>query len=156
IDERIATLQARLAAFNTGAIERDRAEAADRALFDPSPAAGLARKYEASNERSLFRTFKEYREVEGAAALEARAPDGPAAEAGAPDVAAEAEAGEPDVKPEGEPGSEPLGSFFPDNVSVAPRPPAGPSGGPVRCVSGSPEVPGTVGGGRFGPSQAPR
>src|SRR5262249_24874862 len=59
IDERIATLQARLAACNTEAIARDRAEAADRALFDPSPAAVLARKYETSNERNFFRTLKE-------------------------------------------------------------------------------------------------
>jgi hypothetical protein len=112
IETRVAELEARLAAFNTEAIARDRAEAADRALFDPSPAAVLARKYEASNERNFFRTLKEYREVEAAAAMQAHEPDAPAAAPRAPEVAA-AETGEPDVKPEVEPSSEPLGSFFP-------------------------------------------
>ena len=56
----MADLQARLAACDPAAVERDRAEAGERALFDPSPAAVLARKYEAANERSLFRTLKEH------------------------------------------------------------------------------------------------
>src|SRR5262249_9722969 len=68
IEARVADLQGRLAAYDHAAVERDRAEAAQRALFDPSPAAVLARKYEAANQRAFFRTLKEYREVEGAAA----------------------------------------------------------------------------------------
>jgi hypothetical protein len=154
IEARVADLQARLASFDPAAVEQDRAEAAERALFDPSPAAVLARKYEASNQRNFFRTLKEYREVEGAAALQAPAPDVPAA-AVEPGVAV-AGAGAPDVTPEGEPGCELLGSFFPGTVSVAPGTPARPSGGPVRGVSDPPEGPGTVGGGRFWPPGPPR
>jgi hypothetical protein len=154
IEARVADLQARLAAFDHAAVDRDRAEAAQRALFDPSPEAVLARKYEAANQRNFFRTLKEYREVEAAAAPEAPTPDGPAAVAVEPDVAATG-AGAPDVTPEGETGCEPLGSFFPGTVSVAPGPPARPSGGPVRGASGPPEVPGTDGAGRFWPSQPP-
>jgi hypothetical protein len=148
IEARITELQARLAAFDTEAIARDRAEAGERALFDPSPEAALARKYEAALERSLFRTLKELREVEAAAA-EAREPD---ATPRGPDVTPR----EPDVTPEKETTSEPLGSFFPGPVPAASEPPLGPSRGPVRAVSGPPELPGTVSGGRFWPSDPPR
>jgi hypothetical protein len=47
--------------------ERLRAEAARRAMFDPSKPACLARKYEASAERCFFRSLKELRLVEKAA-----------------------------------------------------------------------------------------
>jgi hypothetical protein len=163
IEARVAELRGRLAKFDQTAVERDRAEAGKRALFDPSPAAVLARKYEAMNQRFLFRTLQEYyrveaeaaaREAEMAAAAAARAPEPAAAAVRAPEPAAEAPR-ETDVKPEIEKTSEPLGSFFPGGVSVASELPAGPSGGPVRGVSGPPEVPGTVGGGRSGPGQPP-
>ncbi|WP_435020068.1 hypothetical protein TA3x_001628 [Tundrisphaera sp. TA3] len=42
----------------------DRAEAGDRALFDPSKEAQLARRYEAAAERGLFRALREFHEVE--------------------------------------------------------------------------------------------
>jgi hypothetical protein len=34
-------------------------------MFDASPEATLARKYDAANERSLYRALKEFREVQG-------------------------------------------------------------------------------------------
>src|SRR5262249_36185012 len=105
--------------------------------------------------RSFFRTLKEFREVEAAAA-EARAAEARAAEATAETrAAAEAAAsgaGKPDVTPEGKTGSGTLGSFFP----ATPRPPAGVAQVPVRGGSGPPEVPGTVGGGRSWVSDPPR
>jgi len=48
---------------------------ADRALFDESRESILARKYEASTERSLFRTLREFREVEAAALKEEEVAD---------------------------------------------------------------------------------
>ncbi|WP_435017695.1 hypothetical protein TA3x_005314 [Tundrisphaera sp. TA3] len=42
----------------------DRAEAGDRALFDPSKEAQLARRYEAAAERGLFRALREFHEIE--------------------------------------------------------------------------------------------
>ncbi len=44
-------------------VDRLRAEAADRALFDPSKEATLARKYEAAADRGLFRALKELRQL---------------------------------------------------------------------------------------------
>ena len=43
---------------------RLRAEAGTLALFDPSPEATLARRYESSAERGFFRALKEFRQVE--------------------------------------------------------------------------------------------
>src|SRR5262249_47340050 len=74
ITSRIGWLRGRQAVLNPAAVEQDRAEAGKRALFDPSPAAVLARKYEAALERSFFRTLKEFREAQAAAA-EHREPD---------------------------------------------------------------------------------
>ena len=45
-------------------VERLRAEAKARALFDPSKEATLARKYEAAAERGFFRALKELRQLE--------------------------------------------------------------------------------------------
>ncbi|WP_435018016.1 hypothetical protein TA3x_005653 [Tundrisphaera sp. TA3] len=42
----------------------DRAEAGDRALFDPSKEGQLARRYEAAAERGLFRALREFHEIE--------------------------------------------------------------------------------------------
>jgi hypothetical protein len=47
--------------------EKLRAQAGDRALFDPSPEACLARKYEAAAERGFFRAIKEFRQEEAEA-----------------------------------------------------------------------------------------
>jgi hypothetical protein len=152
IAARIERLRARRDELDPAAVAQDRAEAGDRALFDPSPEAVLFRKYEAALRRSLYRALKEFRELEAAAAAarEAEAEAARAAEAeAARAAAAEEKAREDDVTLKEGTVCEPLGSFFP-------APPAAPSGGPVRGVSGPPEVPGTVGGGRFGPSDPPR
>src|SRR5262249_9745355 len=68
IASEIAELEARREAFDEEALERDRAEACERALFDPSPEAERARKYEAATERGIYRTLKEFRQVEAEAA----------------------------------------------------------------------------------------
>jgi hypothetical protein len=47
--------------INIEALAADRAEAGSRALFDPSPEATLARRYEAAAERGLLRTLEELR-----------------------------------------------------------------------------------------------
>ena len=53
----------------------DRAEAGDRALFDPSKEAALARRYESEARRGFFAAMKEFRRVEQEAAeLAASAP----------------------------------------------------------------------------------
>jgi hypothetical protein len=64
IDEEIAGLRELREGLDLEGIELDRAEAAHRAMFDASPEATLARKYEAANERSLYRALKEFREVQ--------------------------------------------------------------------------------------------
>jgi hypothetical protein len=51
--------------FDTSAIDLDRAEAPQRALFDASPAAVLARKYEAATERGLYRAIREFHAAQG-------------------------------------------------------------------------------------------
>jgi hypothetical protein len=67
IDSEIARLGEVRSSLDPLALEQDRAQAADRALFDPSPEMILARKYEAATERGLYRALKELREVEAAA-----------------------------------------------------------------------------------------
>lgn len=64
IDGEIAELKAIRESFDLEALERDRDEAAYRAMFDASPAAVLARKYDAANERALYRALKEFREIQ--------------------------------------------------------------------------------------------
>ncbi len=116
IDGRIDALAGFVAGFDGAAIDRARLGAADRALFDDSREAVLARKYEAATERSLFRTLRELREVEAAAA----ASNPPAAEAPAgPEVEAEGE------DPAGRTSA--LGSFLPGEPGgpvEAPQPPS--------------------------------
>ena len=60
----IESLKALRASFDHEAIARDRADATARAMFDTSKEGILARKYDAANERSLFRTLREFREVQ--------------------------------------------------------------------------------------------
>jgi len=50
--------------FDHEGLELDREEAEHRAIFDPSPAAVLARKYEAATERGLYRALREFREIQ--------------------------------------------------------------------------------------------
>ena len=63
IDAEVAGLKGQLEGFDREAIERDRAEAPARALFDDSKEGILARKYEAASERALYRALRELREV---------------------------------------------------------------------------------------------
>jgi hypothetical protein len=90
------------AAVEESTIARDRAEAPERATFDPSREATLTRKYEAAAERGFFRTLRELREVEAEAA--ARPEPGPPAESASSgiEVADDAPPGDPARGP-GEP-----------------------------------------------------
>jgi len=63
IDSEIARLQAHQAALDLDTIALSREESAERALFDPGPAATLARKYEANAERAMYKALKELREA---------------------------------------------------------------------------------------------
>jgi hypothetical protein len=73
IDAEIAGLEAHRETLDFEMIELDRAEAGDRALFDTSKDATLARRYEAEARRGFFKALKEFRlvEAEAAAKLEA-------------------------------------------------------------------------------------
>jgi hypothetical protein len=64
IDGEIGKLEAHAATLDTTVIDQDRAEAPDRALFDPSREASLARRYEAEARRGFFRALSEFRKVE--------------------------------------------------------------------------------------------
>ena len=64
IDAEVAKLQAARELIDFTALEQDRLEATDRALFDPSPAAKLARSYESATERNLFKTLQIVKELE--------------------------------------------------------------------------------------------
>jgi hypothetical protein len=64
--ERLEALREELAADPV--VAQDRAEAGERALFDPSPEAARARRYAAETERGIFRTLREFRRVEAEAA----------------------------------------------------------------------------------------
>ena len=67
IDAEIARLQEVRISLDPDSIERDRLEAPDRALFDPSREMTLARKYEGATERGMYKALKEFKEVEAAA-----------------------------------------------------------------------------------------
>jgi len=67
IDAELARLRAHHETFDHEAIALDRAEAAERAMFDPSNAAVLARRYEAAAERAFYKALHEFRAVESAA-----------------------------------------------------------------------------------------
>jgi len=64
IGAEVDRLREHRATLDLDAIEADRAEAGDRALFDPGKDATLARKYEAAASRGLFRCLRELRAVE--------------------------------------------------------------------------------------------
>ena len=90
VDEEIAALKALRAGLDLESLELGRSEAPDRAMFDDSKEGILARKYNASNERAMFRSLREFNELQ--------------------DRAAEAEAGSK-VAPEA---AEELGSSLPE------------------------------------------
>ena len=60
----VADLRALLETFDLAGEARSRAEASDRALFDSSKEAILARKYEAATERAMYKAMQELRELE--------------------------------------------------------------------------------------------
>ncbi len=95
IDAEIAGLLAHRETIDTRSIAIRRAGAADRALFDPSKEAILARKYEAATERALFRILREIRDSRDIVAE--------------PEPAAEPETVAPEPADRGS-----LASFFPD------------------------------------------
>jgi hypothetical protein len=68
IDEELTALRDCREGLDLEAFEQDREEAPKRALFDSSKPAVLARRYEAANERGLFRALKELQKVEKEAA----------------------------------------------------------------------------------------
>jgi hypothetical protein len=68
IDAEVAGLEAHLETLDFEMIEQDRAEAGDRALFDSSREAALARRYESEARRGFFQALKEFRKVEAEAA----------------------------------------------------------------------------------------
>jgi hypothetical protein len=67
IDGEVESLLAHREMLDVRAIEEDRAGAPSRALFDPSKAAILARRYEAAAERAVYRALRELKEVEASA-----------------------------------------------------------------------------------------
>ena len=64
IDERVEALERHAETIDLTPIELDRAEASERALFDPSKEATLARRYEAEAMRGFYKALKELRQVE--------------------------------------------------------------------------------------------
>jgi hypothetical protein len=64
IDAETARLKDLLTRFDREAIELDREDAVARALFDHSKEAILARKYEASTERGLYRALREFNQLQ--------------------------------------------------------------------------------------------
>ncbi len=109
IDAEIAGLHAARASLDLEALALDRAGAADRALFDPSKDAILARKYEAATERSLYRALRELRELREA-----------------PPVTPPPE---PEPEPVEAPAAAPLASFCPEPPADRRDPAAPPSTG---------------------------
>ncbi len=67
IEAEIDKLKALRETLDHKGLALDRAEAPHRAMFDTSKEAILARKYDAANERSYFRTLKEFRILNGEA-----------------------------------------------------------------------------------------
>jgi len=78
IDQEIAALEAHRATLDIETIDLDRAEAGSRALFDPTPEAALARRYQSEAQRNFFKALKELRRAE--AEFAARVVDEPAPE----------------------------------------------------------------------------
>jgi hypothetical protein len=64
IDTEIESLQSHRETLDFAMIEIDRLEAPDRALFDPSKEATLARRYESEASRRFSKTLKDFRQAE--------------------------------------------------------------------------------------------
>ena len=102
IDREIAGLEQSREALDRDRIARIRALATSRAIFDSDKGATLARKYEASTERTFFRTLEKIEAINSAAGEEAEV--GPEVEA---EIETEATTEEFETCDE-------LASFFPD------------------------------------------
>ena len=74
MDDEIAALGKLREGMDLEGIELDRSEAAARAMFDPSKEAILARKYEAANERAMYRALREFREIRAEVQAESTVP----------------------------------------------------------------------------------
>ncbi len=64
IDVETDRLEEARARIDHESLAADRAQAVDRALFDPSPEMVLARKYEAATERAMYKAYKEFKQAE--------------------------------------------------------------------------------------------
>ena len=69
IDAEVARLHVEREAINLKAIELDRIEAADRALYDTGAAAKEARRYELASERGLYKALRTIAELEDNAGI---------------------------------------------------------------------------------------
>jgi hypothetical protein len=69
-DQEIDKLDAHYETLDLAAFARDRAEAPDRALFDPSKEATLARRYESEARRGFYRALQRFDKVETKVELE--------------------------------------------------------------------------------------
>ena len=121
IDEAVAKLEEHRETLDLEGLAADRARAADRALFDPSKAATLARKYEAAAERGMYRALKEMKAIEAEAAAQPDEPPAPALP------------------------SPPLASFSPASPSPATRPTPTPSAARTAPEIGSTYIPMSIG-----------
>ena len=74
IDAELAALEAHITTLDHDSLELDRLESPDRAMFDDSKAATLARRYEAEASRRYFKLLARVREVEAEAAERPPAP----------------------------------------------------------------------------------
>ncbi len=78
LDAEIAALEAHYETLDFETLAIDRAEAGQRALFDASKPASLARRYEAEARRGYFKALKEFRMVEAESEAKSEAaPTGP-------------------------------------------------------------------------------
>jgi hypothetical protein len=77
IDLEIAALEEHRLTLDLESIEIDRAQAGERALFDTSKEATLARRYAAEAQRSYFKTLNEFRQVEAESLERAEADPAP-------------------------------------------------------------------------------
>ena len=102
MSEEVAKLKRLREGLDLASLELDRSEAPYRAMFDASKEAVLARKYDAANERSLYRAMKEFRAFQAEAEIPPQVASEPAAELGSslPEPS-EAEVEDSDVDPTG-------------------------------------------------------
>ncbi len=104
VDQETNRLHAHRLHLDIEAIELSRAEAGKRALFDPGHEATLARKYEASAERAMYKAVKDLREVQSNAEAQPNdTPPPPQARERIDQSTSQSSATRP-----------PLGSFFPE------------------------------------------